>query len=67
MCTRVRVIVTGKLLCTGFFGNKISESEQDFRNFQKYLSPKISCYTVNEKFIVHTVDSIASRHIMYLG
>ena len=46
MCARVRVIVTGKLLWRRFFGNKISESEQDFGNFQKYLSPKISRYTV---------------------
>ena len=43
---RVRVIITGKLLWRGFFRNKISESERDFGNFQKYLSPKISRYTV---------------------
>ena len=42
MWARVRVIVTGKLLWCRFFGNKISESEQDFGNFQKYLSPKFS-------------------------
>ena len=40
MWARVRVIVTGKLLWCRFFGYKISESEQDFGNFQKYLSPK---------------------------
>ena len=46
MCARVRVIVTGKPLWWWFFGNKISESEQDFGNFRKYLSPKVSHYTV---------------------
>ena len=46
MCARVRVIITGKLLWCWFFGNKISESEQDLGNFRKYLSLKISRYTV---------------------
>ena len=46
MCGRVRVIVTGKLLWRRFFGNKILESERDFGNFQKYLSPKISRNTL---------------------
>ena len=37
---------TGKLLWRQFFGNKISESKLYVRNFQKYLSPKISRHTV---------------------
>ena len=31
------IISTDKLLWHQFFGNKISESEQDFGNFQKYI------------------------------
>ena len=42
------IIITGKLLWRWFYGNKISESERDFGNFKKYLSLKISCYTVNQ-------------------
>ena len=40
------IIKAGKLLWCQFFGNKILESEQDFGNFRKYLSPKIFHYTV---------------------
>ena len=55
MWARVRVIVTGKLLWCRFFGYKISESEQDFGNFQKYLSPKFHATVLhhsNRNFMV---------------
>ena len=51
------IIITGKLLQRWFLGNKISKSERDFRNFQKYLSPKISRYTVYYE-INHLSESI---------
>ena len=57
------IIITGKLLQHQFLGNKISESEGDFGNFQKYLSPKISRYTV---LAMQLCQSLADVYFMYI-
>ena len=46
MHARVRVIITGKIPWSWLLENINLESERDFENFRKYLSPKISHYTV---------------------